>query len=47
MSSKKRKDGLPRKFMYWMKKKKNKKMRNLPIDDVVLEKKFNDAKQII
>ena len=30
-----------------MKKKKNKKIRNTPIDESILEKKFNDAKRII
>lgn len=47
MGSKKRKDGLPRKFVFFMKKKKNKKIRNTPIDESILEKKFNDAKRII
>lgn len=47
MGSKKREDGLPRKFVFFMKKKKNKKIRNTPIDESILEKKFNDVKRII
>lgn len=47
MGSKKREDGLPRKFVFFMKKKKNKKIRNTPVDESILEKKFNDAKRII
>ena len=47
MGSKRRADGLPRKFVFFMKKKKNKKIRNTPIKEVVLEKKYNDAKHVI
>lgn len=47
MGSKKREDGLPRKFVFFMKKKKNKKIRNTPIDETIIVQKFNDAKRII
>lgn len=30
-----------------MKNKKHKKMRNTPIEEKIIEKKFNDAKRII
>jgi hypothetical protein len=47
MGSKRREDGLPRKFVFFMKKKKHKKMRNVSIDETIIEKKYNDAKYII
>lgn len=37
----------PRDFMKEMKKKKHKKMRNFPIDDVIIEKKYNDAERTL
>lgn len=38
---------LPRKFIQLMKKKKRKKIRQIPIDKHVNEKKYNDAKIVI
>jgi len=35
----------PREFMKTMKKKKNKKIRNTPIDEKIVEQKHNDAER--
>lgn len=43
----KNKQEFPSGYIKIMKKKKRKKMRNVPINDEVIEKKYNDAKQII
>jgi len=37
----------PKQFIKGMKKKKRKKMRNTPIDEEIVEQKYNDAKRII
>ena len=37
----------PRKFMRYMKKKKHKKIRNIPIDEDITEQQYNDAERTI
>ncbi len=37
----------PKEFMKTMKKKKGKKIRNTPINEKIIEQKFNDAKHIL
>lgn len=45
--AKKKRNGIkfPKKFMKWMKCKKRKKMRNVPIDEDIVEQQFNDAER--
>jgi len=42
-----RKINFPPNYMKWMKKKKHKKIRNIPVDENIKEQKFNDAERIL
>jgi hypothetical protein len=40
-------DKFPRKYITLMKRKKRKKLRNVPLDKHIIEKGFNDAKMLL